>query len=76
MKVKKDVETMQKIVKEYNCNSFIIGVPIRQANYLSVIRISKDMLIRYADKYLEIAKGILFKRTVKGNPQRVTGCSR
>lgn len=57
MKITKSVETMQKIVKEYNCTSFIIGVPIRQANYLSVIRISKDMLIRYADKYLEIAKG-------------------
>ena len=57
MKISKSVETMQKIVKEYNCNSFIIGVPIRQANYLSVVRISKDMLIRYADKYLEIARG-------------------
>lgn len=57
MKIKKNIETMQKIVKEYNCNSFIIGVPIRQANYLSVIRISKDMLIRYADKYLEVARG-------------------
>ena len=52
MKIKKNVETMQKIVKEYHCDTFIIGVPIRQANYLSVIRISKDMLIRYADKYL------------------------
>ena len=57
MKITKSVETMQKIVKEYHCDTFIIGVPIRQANYLSVIRISKDMLIRYADKYLEIARG-------------------
>lgn len=57
MKIKKSTEIMEKIVKEYKCDSFIIGVPVRQANYLSIVRISKDMLIRYADKYLEIAKG-------------------
>lgn len=48
---------MRQIVKEYNCHTFLIGVPIRQANYLSVVRISRDMLIRYADRYLEVAKG-------------------
>lgn len=57
MKIKKNVDTFRKIIKEYNCDSFIIGVPVRQANYLSIVRISKDMLIRYADKYLEVARG-------------------
>lgn len=28
-----------------------------QRNYLSVIRINKEMLVRYADKYLEVGKG-------------------
>lgn len=57
MKIKKSTEIMEKIVKEYKCDTFIIGVPVRQANYLSIIRISKEMLIRYAGRYLEIAKG-------------------
>lgn len=57
MKIKKNIETMRRIVSEYNCDSFLIGVPIRQANYLSILRISKEMLVRYADKYLEIAHG-------------------
>ena len=57
MKIRKNVETMRRIVSEYNCDSFIVGVPQPQRNYLSVLRISKEMLIRYADKYLEVGKG-------------------
>ena len=57
MKVKKSADTIRKIVKEYHCDTFIIGVPQPQRNYLSVLRISKEMLVRYADKYLEIGKG-------------------
>lgn len=57
MKVKKNIETMRRIVSEYNCDSFIVGVPQPQRNYLSVIRISKKMLMQYADKYLEVARG-------------------
>lgn len=57
MKIKKNIETMRHIVSEYNCDSFLIGTPIRQANYLSILRISKEMLIRYADKYLEVGRG-------------------
>lgn len=55
--IARNLETMRRIVSEYNCSTFIIGIPIRQANYLSIIRISKEMLIRYADRYLEIGKG-------------------
>lgn len=57
MKIKKNADTIRQIVKEYHCDTFLIGVPIRQANYISVIRISKEMLIRYAERYLEVAKG-------------------
>lgn len=57
MKVKKSADTIRKIVKEYHCDTFLIGVPQPQRNYLSVLRISKEMLIRYADKYLEVGKG-------------------
>lgn len=57
MKIEKSVETMKKIIKEYNCSSFLIGVPQPQRNYLSVVRINKEMLIRYAERYLEIGKG-------------------
>lgn len=55
--IARNTETFKKIVSEYNCSTFIIGIPIRQANYLSIIHISKEMLIRYVDRYLEIGKG-------------------
>lgn len=55
--IARNVETYRAIVSEYNCDSFIIGVPMPQRNYLSVIRISKSALIRYADRYLEIGRG-------------------
>lgn len=50
-------ETFRKIVAEYNCSVFVIGVPIPQTNYLSVLYISKTMLMQYATEFLHVARG-------------------
>lgn len=55
--IARNPETFRTIVHEYACKAFIIGVPVPQANYLSVIRISREMLEQYADEFLFIGRG-------------------